>query len=51
MVTGRAASPSGLASSEDPIVFVVDDDASVRDALSNLFRSVGLADRSVRLGP
>ncbi|BBB95661.1 FixJ family two-component response regulator [Bradyrhizobium elkanii] len=42
MVTGRAASPSGLASSEDPIVFVVDDDASVRDALSNLFRSVGL---------
>ena len=25
-----------------PIVFVVDDDASMRDALSNLFRSVGL---------
>jgi FixJ family two-component response regulator len=25
-----------------PIVFVVDDDASVRDALSSLFRSVGL---------
>ncbi|MBR1162004.1 response regulator transcription factor [Bradyrhizobium elkanii] len=42
MVTGRAASPSGLAGAEDPIVFVVDDDASVRDALSNLFRSVGL---------
>ena len=40
MVTGRAASP--LTNAEDPIVFVVDDDASVRDALSNLFRSVGL---------
>ncbi|MBR0898285.1 response regulator transcription factor [Bradyrhizobium tropiciagri] len=40
MVTGRAASP--LTNAEDPIVFVVDDDASVRDALNNLFRSVGL---------
>ncbi|MGY4156070.1 MULTISPECIES: response regulator transcription factor [unclassified Bradyrhizobium] len=40
MVTGRAASPPTNA--EDPIVFVVDDDASVRDALNNLFRSVGL---------
>ncbi|MBF4560350.1 response regulator transcription factor [Pseudomonas sp. p50] len=27
---------------DDPIVFVVDDDASIRDALSNLFRSVGI---------
>jgi FixJ family two-component response regulator len=27
---------------ERPIVFVVDDDASMRDALKNLFRSVGL---------
>src|SRR5215470_5125105 len=27
---------------EEPIVFVVDDDASVRNALNNLFRSVGL---------
>ena len=25
-----------------PVVFVVDDDASVRDALKSLFRSVGL---------
>ena len=25
-----------------PIVFVVDDDASMRNALANLFRSVGL---------
>src|SRR5213078_5206473 len=35
-------SPHILASTEEPVVFVVDDDASVRDALSNLFRSVGL---------
>ncbi|WP_407152702.1 response regulator transcription factor [Bradyrhizobium sp. ORS 86] len=42
MVIGRAASPHTPASAEEPIVFVVDDDASVRDALSNLFRSVGL---------
>ena len=27
---------------EHPTVFVVDDDASMRDALKNLFRSVGL---------
>ncbi|PAY10242.1 DNA-binding response regulator [Bradyrhizobium sp. UFLA03-84] len=42
MVTGRTASPATRANAEDPIVFVIDDDASVRDALSNLFRSVGL---------
>ena len=41
-MTGRPASPHTLASAEEPVVFVVDDDASVRDALSNLFRSVGL---------
>ncbi len=29
-------------SESQPVVFVVDDDASVRNALSNLFRSVGL---------
>jgi len=29
-------------SSERPVVFVIDDDVSVRDALTNLFRSVGL---------
>ena len=40
-MTGRQASPS-LAGAEDPIVFVIDDDASVREALSSLFRSVGL---------
>ena len=41
-VTGRPASPHTLAGAEEPVVFVVDDDASMRDALSNLFRSVGL---------
>jgi len=41
-VTGRPASPHTIASAEEPVVFVVDDDASMRDALSNLFRSVGL---------
>src|ERR1700674_2101648 len=30
------------ASAREPIVFVVDDDASVRRALTNLFQSVGL---------
>lgn len=29
----------------DPIVFVVDDDPSIRDALDGLFRSVGLSSR------
>jgi FixJ family two-component response regulator len=37
-VTGGTPRPD----SGEPIVFVIDDDASVRNALSNLFRSVGL---------
>jgi FixJ family two-component response regulator len=37
-VTDRMPQPDN----EEPIVFVVDDDASVRNALNNLFRSVGL---------
>ena len=41
-MTGRPASRDTLASAEEPVVFVVDDDASMREALSNLFRSVGL---------
>jgi FixJ family two-component response regulator len=41
-VTGRPTSPRDLASAEEPIVFVIDDDASVREALRGLFRSVGL---------
>ncbi len=39
---GRSTSPRNVASAEEPIVYVVDDDASVREALRNLFRSVGL---------
>ncbi|SDN16339.1 response regulator transcription factor [Afipia sp. GAS231] len=41
-MTVRSTSPRNVASSEEPIVYVVDDDASVREALRNLFRSVGL---------
>jgi len=41
-VTVRSAPPHSTTSAEEAIVFVVDDDASVRQALSNLFRSVGL---------
>jgi FixJ family two-component response regulator len=41
-VTGRPTPPRDLASSEQPIVFVIDDDESMRRALTNLFQSVGL---------
>ena len=41
-MTGHPTSPCNVASTEEPIVYVVDDDGSVRDALKNLFRSVGL---------
>jgi FixJ family two-component response regulator len=41
-VIGREKSVPNLASAEEPIVFVIDDDAPVREALRNLFRSVGL---------
>src|SRR5438105_10674034 len=41
-VIGRPTSPHSLASAEEPIVFVIDDDASVREALRRLFRSIGL---------
>ena len=34
--------PAGKEASTEPIVFVVDDDVSMRRALTNLFRSVGL---------
>jgi FixJ family two-component response regulator len=40
-VTMRSAPPHSTAG-EEAIVFIVDDDASVREALSSLFRSVGL---------
>jgi FixJ family two-component response regulator len=38
---GSKSSPEG-ASSKEPIVFIIDDDVSVRRALTNLFQSVGL---------
>ena len=41
-MTGPSTSPRNTAGQEEPIIYVVDDDASVREALRNLFRSVGL---------
>ena len=41
-MSGRPTSPREPASGEEPIVFVIDDDPSLRNALTNLFRSVGL---------
>jgi FixJ family two-component response regulator len=41
-VSERSTSPRNLAGTEEPIVYIVDDDESVRQALGNLFRSVGL---------
>jgi FixJ family two-component response regulator len=41
-VTERPKSSHEPASAGEPIVFVIDDDASMRRALTNLFQSVGL---------
>ena len=41
-MTGRPTSPGDRTSAERPIVFVIDDDESMRKALTNLFQSVGL---------
>jgi FixJ family two-component response regulator len=41
-VKGRPTPPPGLASGERPIVYVIDDDESMRRALINLFQSVSL---------
>jgi FixJ family two-component response regulator len=41
-VTGLSKSPPELADAKGATVFVVEDDASMRRALSNLFQSVGL---------
>jgi FixJ family two-component response regulator len=41
-VTQHPPSSRDISSTPDPIVFVVDDDASLREALGRLFRSVGL---------
>jgi FixJ family two-component response regulator len=38
----RPSPPSGLTPHEEPTVYIVDDDASLRDAISRLLRSVGL---------
>jgi FixJ family two-component response regulator len=41
-VTAGPTSHHDPTRAEEPVVFVIDDDASVREALSGLFRSVGL---------
>jgi len=41
-VIARPPSAGDRARAEEPIVFVIDDDASMREALQSLFRSVGL---------
>lgn len=41
-MTERPKSSRDLAPATEPIVFVIDDDASMRRALTNLFQSVGL---------
>jgi FixJ family two-component response regulator len=41
-VTERPKSSHEPARSKEPVVFVIDDDASMRGALTNLFQSVGL---------
>jgi len=41
-MTERPKSPREIASTEVPIVFVIDDDESMRRGLTNLFESVGL---------
>jgi FixJ family two-component response regulator len=41
-VNKRSPAPRDASAAEDPIVFVIDDDPSIREALNSLFRSVGL---------
>ena len=41
-MTEHPTLPTELAAAEDPVVFVIDDDTSMREALQSLFRSVGL---------
>jgi FixJ family two-component response regulator len=41
-VIGSSKSPRDLASAAERIVFIVDDDAAMRETLGSLFRSVGL---------
>lgn len=41
-MTERSKSPQPLITGEEPMVFVIDNEESMRASLSNLFRSVGL---------
>lgn len=41
-MTGNSKSSRGVASAAERIVFVVDDDAAMRETLGSLFRSIGL---------
>jgi FixJ family two-component response regulator len=41
-VTGSSKSPRDAAGAAERIVFVIDDDAAMRETLSSLFRSIGL---------
>jgi FixJ family two-component response regulator len=41
-VTGHPTAPRDLADAAGPIVFVIDDDESMREALRSLFQSIGL---------
>jgi FixJ family two-component response regulator len=50
-MTERPKSPREIASAETPIVFVIDDDESMRGALTNLFESVGLRAETFRSAP
>jgi FixJ family two-component response regulator len=50
-VTQRRMDPQDGALSETATVLVVDDDASLREALSSLFRSIGLEVRLFASGP
>ena len=47
----RPSSTSDLAGAEEPIVYVIDDDALMRESLSSLFRSVGLQVRVFSSAP
>jgi CheY-like chemotaxis protein len=49
-VTERPESSHEPSSAKEPIVFVVEDDASMRRALSNLFESVGLVVEHIWFG-
>src|SRR5262249_3061751 len=42
MLTGRSPSGDEAMNEKNPLVFVVDDDASIRDSLRDLLSSVGL---------